>query len=92
MSTFYTNVPDGPNSAPGDDVIDRGLGELTAGNLGKMPMCHQRLVEFQWPGFEYEIHRGTQPSHPLQSQFGQLTGLEGRQGRAADCCLSGKLA
>jgi hypothetical protein len=26
------------NSAPGDDVIDRGLGELTAGNLGKMPI------------------------------------------------------
>ena len=58
----------GTNSAPGDDVIDRGLGELAAGNLGEMPMRHQRFVEFKWPGFEYEIHGGTQPRYPFQSR------------------------
>ncbi len=70
----------GTDSAPGDDVIDGGLGELAAGNLGEMPMRHQGFVEFQWPGFEHEIHGGTEPRHPFQSEFGQLTGLEGRQG------------
>jgi hypothetical protein len=71
----------GANSAPGDDVIDGGLGEFAAGHLGEMPMRHQRFVEFQWPGFQHEIHDGTEPRHPFQSEFGQLTGLEGRQNR-----------
>jgi hypothetical protein len=50
------------NSAPGNDVIDSGLGELAAGHLGEMPMRHQGLVERQWPDLEHKIHGGTEPS------------------------------
>src|SRR5580692_523867 len=55
-----------------------------------MPMRHQGFVEFHWPGFEHEVHCGTEPSYPFQSEFWQLTGLKGGQGRAANRCLSCK--
>jgi hypothetical protein len=35
---------------------------------------------FQWPGLEHKIHGGTEPCYSFQSEFGQLTGLESRQG------------
>jgi hypothetical protein len=54
-----------------------------------MPVRHQGFVKFKWPGFQHEIHGGTEPSHAFQSEFWQLAGLEGRQGRAADRCSSG---
>ena len=46
----------GTDGAPGDDVVDSCLGELAAGYLGEMPMRHQGLLEFEWPGLE---HRST---------------------------------
>lgn len=60
-------------------IVDRAT-ELAAGQIGEMPMRHQGFVELQWPGFEHEIHGRTESSDSFQSEFGQLTGLKGRQG------------
>ena len=55
-------------------------------------MRHQGFVEFEWPGFEHEIDGRTESTHTFEAEFGQLTGLEGRQRGTPDLRFSCKLS